>query len=135
MIAGITAIGLGHRTQRAESLNRQITAVMAAPDARTVTGQAHPSGTGTIITSRSVNKAVIITSGLPALPKAKTYQLLFMGIEPPRSAGLLQPSAHTPARSLLADPIGNAQQIGMTIEPAGGSARPTNTPIFTAPMS
>lgn len=133
LIAGITAIDSHYRAQRAESVNRQITAVMAAPDARTVTGRAHPSGTATIITSRSVNKAVILASGMAALPHTRTYQLWFMGDGAPRSAGLL--TAHGPARTLLAGPIGGAHQIGMTIEPAGGSPQPTSSPVFTVPVT
>jgi anti-sigma-K factor RskA len=135
LIAGVTAVGSQHRAQRAEALNRQITAIMAAPDAHTVVGQARPSGTATILMSRSLDKAVIVASGLRTLSGAKTYQLWLMGAGPPRPAGILGPSAGRPSRPVLAGPVGAARQIGLTIEPAGGSPRPTSPPILIAPLS
>ena len=45
-----------------------------------------------------------------------------------RSAGLIQGS------SLLASAVRPGDQIGITVEPAGGTARPTTTPVAVVPV-
>jgi hypothetical protein len=34
----------------------------------------------------------------------------------------------------LAHDLGDAQTIGLTVEPSGGSAQPTTTPVMVLPM-
>ncbi len=75
-----------------------------------------------------LNKAVVTAARLGSLPSAKTYQLWFLGAAAPRSAGLLRPSADRP---LIASGLGDARQLGITVEPAGGSPRPTSAPFLT----
>jgi Anti-sigma-K factor rskA, C-terminal len=50
-------------------------------------------------------------------------------------AGLLQPDAtgHVPLR--VATVPGGANRVGLTVEPAGGSAQPTTTPIAVLPLT
>jgi hypothetical protein len=53
---------------------------------------------------------------MPAPPASRVYQLWLISVSGARSAGLttdIQPGDH----------------LGITIEPAGGSARPTTAPI------
>jgi hypothetical protein len=52
-----------------------------------------------------------------------------MGSGDPRPAGLIDDSS---GPQLLTIGLGEATQIGPTVEPKGGSQRPTTNPIFTA---
>jgi hypothetical protein len=104
------------------------------PDARTVTGKVRPGGSGTVVASRSLGKAVIVMRGLPELSSARTYELWLMGPRPPRPAGTVRPPAKGDPGPVLATGLGDATQIGITVEPAAGSQRPTTPPIFTATL-
>jgi Anti-sigma-K factor rskA len=108
--------------------NREVFQVLAAADAQTINAQVNTGGTGTVVASRSQDKAVIAMSGLDQLPESRVYEAWFMGAGDPRPAGLL---TNTGDPFVVAG-LGEATQIGLTIEPKGGSQRPTTQPIFTA---
>ncbi|MDN3355733.1 anti-sigma factor [Actinomadura sp. DC4] len=134
-VLGVATLRAVHTKEHVDALNRDIAAVMAAPDAHRVTGKVGPGGTGTVVASRSLGKAVVVMSGLPPLSSAKTYELWLMGPRPPRPAGTMRPPATGDPGPVLATGLGDATQIGLTVEPAAGSQRPTSPPIFTATLS
>jgi anti-sigma-K factor RskA len=59
---------------------------------------------------------------------ARTRQL------PPRVAGTMNPSDGK-IPPVIAGDLGNTDQIGITIDPSGGSPQPTSNPIFTVPIT
>jgi anti-sigma-K factor RskA len=111
---------------RAEAVNRQVTAVLSAPDATSRTAAVANGGSGTVVTSRSTGRAVVIMAGLPELPENRTYEVWLLGPSAPRPTGLLGASGSP----VLIEGLGNATQVGITVEPAGGSDQPTSKPIF-----
>jgi anti-sigma-K factor RskA len=135
VVLGAAALRAQRQKENVDALNRGIAAVMAAPDARTVTAAVRPSGSGTVVVSRSLGKAVIVMSGLPRLSSAKTYELWFMGPRAPRPAGTMRPPARGNPTPVLAAGFGDATRIGITVEPAGGSPQPTGPPVFTAALT
>jgi anti-sigma factor RsiW len=137
-LAGVVA-GL---SVHAASQQRQITSISAqasaiqqllsAPDATTVHASASSGGQGVVVYSRSRGEAAVVLTGLPALPSGRTYQLWLMdsgGAATARSIGLVGGSG-TSNSPVLADALDSATTVGLTIEPAGGSAKPTTTPIM-----
>jgi hypothetical protein len=115
----------------------QIAAVLSAPDARAVVGAVGGPAQGahaTVVTSKSENRAVFLTPGLPVLPDGKTYQLWFDDAGATRPAGLVAPGA-TDQTVLLAGAIGPASGMGVTVEPAGGSLHPTSAPTALMPFA
>jgi anti-sigma-K factor RskA len=119
-----------HQLDSAQAHNQAITAVLAAPDAQITTGATTNGGTATVVISRAEQKIVFTTAGLPPLPASKVYELWLMGPPRIRPAGLL-PSPHagtTPP--LLASGLAAGDKIGVTVEPAGGTSKPTTTPIL-----
>jgi anti-sigma-K factor RskA len=131
LVAGGVAVDAGRDAQRASALNREITAIVTAPDARRVAGRSDATGTTAIVTSRTLDKALITTGALRPLPEARTYQFWFMRDGTARSAGTLTPDGDADPRTLIASGVRGAQQIGITVERAGGVDRPTSTPFFT----
>jgi anti-sigma-K factor RskA len=129
-VMGGMALVAQQRADRAVAANREVYQVLAAADLQTVSAPVSTGGTGTVASSRSQGRAVVALSGLDRLPSSRTYELWFMGAGDPRPAGLLRESGEP----LVVAGLGEATQIGLTIEPAGGSARPTTRPIFTAPV-
>ncbi len=112
-----------HATQ---ARGQAVAAVLSAPDARIQTGGTSVGGTVTAVVSASHREAVVTTAGLPALSGNRVYQLWVITQAGARSAGLL-PGATT---SVLADGVSSGAKLGITVEPAGGTTRPTTTPII-----
>ncbi|MFI0981679.1 anti-sigma factor domain-containing protein [Streptomyces sp. NPDC021093] len=116
------------QAQAAQGRAEALAAVLAAPDARATTGKLADGASATVVVSRSRDRAAFVTSGLPRPPAGKVYQLWFDDGGTMRAAGLLNPAARTDA-VLLDGPVGRASGMGITVEPAGGSAAPTSAPV------
>lgn len=122
----VTQRELGH----ARAQTQAVEAVLSAPDAKLLTRSTPHGGRATVVVSQSRHALVLTMSGLPPLPAAKVYEVWFMAPGRARPAGLLpSPSAGRTA-PLLADGLAAGDRIGVTVEPAGGTSRPTTTPIL-----
>ncbi|MFE9423720.1 anti-sigma factor domain-containing protein [Kitasatospora sp. NPDC006697] len=123
-----------HASVRAEQLQTQqaqLTALLAAPDARTATARTG-AGTGTVVWSQHLGQAGFLADGLPALASGTTYELWFDDAGTMRPGGLLAASSGT---VLLDGKIKDAAGIGVTVEPAGGSQHPSGRPLLLLPFS
>jgi len=107
-----------------------VAAILAAPDAKTIVRPVTTGGSATIVRSKSANRIVFTASGLANLPESKTYELWLMGADGPRPAGLLQRGPDGTVVPVVALPLAGEEQLGLTVEPAGGSAKPTTQPIL-----
>jgi len=122
---GITQLTAQHQLDQARAT--AIARVVTAPDAHVDTARA-AGGSVTVVTSVALHEAVVSTSGMASLPSGRVYQVWVMSPSGARSAGLIQGS------SLLASAVRPGDQIGITVEPAGGTARPTTTPVAVLPV-
>ncbi|MEU9386390.1 anti-sigma factor [Streptomyces sp. NPDC048279] len=132
---GGTAVWQHQRAEDALDQARQarqgadgIAAVLAAPDARTRTAALGEGATGTVVVSRGRDKAVFVVSGMGRPAAGKVYQLWFDDAGTMRPAGLMDPG-RTDQSVLLAGGVDGASGMGVTVEPAGGSDRPTSAPL------
>ncbi|MER5885787.1 anti-sigma factor [Streptomyces sp. NPDC001941] len=105
-----------------------LTRVLAAPDARTTVARLSGGATGTVVVSRQQNRAAFLATGLAAPPGGRVYQLWFDDGGTMRPAGLLDPARGTEA-VLMDGAVDGATGMGVTVEPAGGSAQPTSNPV------
>ncbi|MEY9860126.1 anti-sigma-K factor RskA [Catenulispora sp. GAS73] len=133
-VLGVQAGDQQHQLDQAHQQSTGITALLAAPDARTDTANVRTGGVGTVLVSRSHDAAAITVDGLAKLPPGKAYQLWMIGPSGTRSGGLLATGADGSSGPVLAHGLGDAQTIGLTVEPAGGSVQPTTTPVMLLPM-
>jgi len=122
---GITQLTAQHQLDQARAT--AIARVVTAPDAHVDTARA-AGGSVTVVTSVALHEAVVSTSGMASLPSSRVYQVWVMSPSGARSAGLMHGS------SLLASAVRPGDQIGITVEPAGGTARPTTTPVAVLPV-
>src|SRR6185369_2561059 len=81
---------------------------------------------------RAENQAISLL--LPALPPGKVYQLWLIGKPAITSAGLLPPAKDGRTPPVLATGVVKGDTLGLTVEPAGGSAQPTTKPILALPL-
>ncbi|WP_018565985.1 anti-sigma factor [Streptomyces sp. PsTaAH-124] len=115
------------QTAEAERHADEVAGVLAAPDARTRSAQL-AGGTGTLVVSTARDRAVFVASGLAEPPRGKVYELWFADGGRMRPAGLLKPDRVSQA-VLMRGPVEQASGVGITVEPAGGSPRPTTEPV------
>ncbi|BBH16859.1 hypothetical protein Back2_11460 [Nocardioides baekrokdamisoli] len=101
--------------------------VMSAADVQVVRSAVVGGGSLTWYRSGSVGRAVVTSGGLKPLPNSQVYELWLQ--RPDRS---MAPAGYLPAGATTVVLTGQARTAlgaGITVEPAGGSARPTTTPL------
>lgn len=130
LIAGAVLGVLLVREQQAHDETRQqasaLASILQAGDARMVSTTGSSGGAATVVFSRSQDRAVLLATGLPELESSQTYQAWLIDEAGEQSAGLLSGrGAHLDVSGL-----GDATGLGVTVEPAGGSQRPSTTPIM-----
>ena len=130
---GISQSLTRHQPGGAPAASTAISRVVTAPDARTETERTSAGGTVTVVVSADRQAAVVSAAGMRSLPAAQTYQLWVMGPHgSARSAGLLSGTGR--AGPVLASGVEPGDQIGITVEPAGGTSSPTTAPVIAVPV-
>jgi anti-sigma-K factor RskA len=124
---GVTQLTTRHQLQSAQAGNAAIARVLSAPDARIGTARTSAGGSVTVVASAGLREAIVSTTGMAAPPAGRVYQVWVMTGSGARSAGLL------PGGTLLASAVTPGDRIGISVEPAGGSRRPTTTPVAVLP--
>lgn len=114
--------------QDARSVAEQITRVVVDPSARSVQASVAGGGRATLVVAGG--RAVLAGGGLPALPGDRTYQLWIIRGKRITSAGL-GPTGTDAAQpwSRLVNGVQPGDTVAVSVEPTGGSAQPTTTPV------
>ncbi|MFB6581221.1 anti-sigma factor domain-containing protein [Streptomyces sp. NPDC056402] len=118
--------GSAQRAGQAEERLDAFSSVLASPDARAAHGKAANGALMTVVSSGHRNKAVLAATGLPAPAPGKTYQLWLDIGGSMRPAGFITGDGTVPLHGSPAA----ATAVGLTVEPAGGSSRPTTDPLL-----
>jgi Anti-sigma-K factor rskA/Putative zinc-finger len=135
---GAVSVNLYRDLDHLRAQSGEVSRVLAAPDARTVSdpvGGAGQSSRGSVVFSEQLDSAVFAATGLPAPPDGRTYQLWFVGADGARSAGLFHPDANGQVTQVLDGDLGAAQAVAFTVEPAGGSEQPTSQPLLALQLT
>jgi len=116
------------QTRSRDAELRMAASAAALADARPLTGG------GRLAAVASGDRALVVAADLPALPRGRDYQLWFIGAGSAavRSAGVVDGRAGR-LEEFLTVPAGPGQ-LAVTVEPAGGSPRPTSTPLASVPL-
>jgi len=130
---GISQSLTSHQPGGAPAASAAISRIVTAPDARTETERTSAGGTVTVVVSADRQAAVVSAAGMRSLPAAQTYQLWVMGPHgSARSVGLMSGTGR--AGPVLASGVEPGDQIGITVEPAGGTSSPTTAPVIAVPV-
>ena len=121
---GITQVSTQHQLESTRASGAAITRVVTAPDARIETTRTSAGGNVTVVASATLREAVVTAAGMVSPPSGRVYQVWVMSPSGARSAGLMAGPG-----TLLASAVGPGDRIGITVEPAGGTSRPTTTPV------
>ncbi|MGY0021717.1 anti-sigma factor [Streptomyces sp. cg35] len=114
--------------RQARQATDQVADVLAAPDAKTRTARLGDGASGTVVVSKSLDKAVFVAASMAEPPSGKVYQLWFDDAGTMRPAGLMDPQ-RTAQTVLMDGAVGDASGMGVTVEPTGGSQHPTSNPV------
>ncbi len=132
-VAVVLGVLLGisrHQLSTETARQRAIAAVLTAPDARLVREPTSLGGTATVVVAPHLHEFIFTGSGLPALADARVYQLWVMGPGgTATSKGLLALAQNGQTAPVLAVGLAPGDRVGVTVEPAGGTTKPTTTPI------
>jgi len=133
VIAAVLGFAVGHRPPAPlAAVDAPLSAVVHAPDVRITTASPSPAR-GWVVWSAATDVAVYVVAGLPPAPAGHVYQ---MWLRQPggvfASAGLLQVGS---GAVRLDGSVASATGFGLTVEPAGGSAHPTTTPLVLTPLA
>lgn len=134
LVAGLgwRTIDQQHQISAMTSQETQISRLLSAPDVYTAQVAVNGGGSALIVDSRERNEAAVAFTGLASVPPGKTYQLWLMAPDGrARSVGLM---AAVPAAPVVIEGLTGEARVGMTVEPAGGSAQPTTTPVMVATL-
>ena len=138
LTATATALGMAVAADPPPALKPAVLAIvalMSAPDARTTSATTSAGGTATVVSSLHEAAIVFTSSGLRALPASEVYELWFIGQGGARPAGLVPPVRGGGTSPVLASGLEPGDKVGVTIEPAGGTAAPTTTPIVVMTLA
>jgi anti-sigma-K factor RskA len=111
------------------TVGHDVATVLTAPDLTVLNGRVRSGGTATVMMSPRDRMLVFAAAGLPALPGSQCYELWLMQPGADRPAGLLPMPKHGMSGPVVATGLRAGDRLGLTVEPARGSRRPT-TPMI-----
>jgi hypothetical protein len=118
-----------HQLDDARARDRSIAAVLGSPGARIESIRTTAGGNLIAVIAAGQRQAVVTAVGMPSPPAGKVYQVWLINAAGARSAGLMPAAQAGRTEPLLADGISPGDEIGVTVEPAGGTTHPTTTPL------
>jgi anti-sigma-K factor RskA len=102
--------------------------VMAAKDVQRYEADLPHGGTLTVYRSVEMDHAVVVSQGLGPAPQGQVYELWLQPESGPlRPAGLFTDGSDL--TKVVLGSAGRARGLGISMEPPGGSARPTTKPM------
>lgn len=133
VLVGVVGIG-GYFAERQDAQDERdrnvaITEVIGAPDVATTAKTFDDGGSVKLYSSESVDRAVILANGLPKPAGGKVYQVWLIDAAGPHSHGTFETGGQ-----MVMDGVSAADRIAVTVEPKGGSAKPTTPPVATIPI-
>jgi anti-sigma-K factor RskA len=131
-VIALGGVGIGAYVANQNDPFRQI---IEAEDARQATVDVSGGGTATVSISPSRDSLVVRMKDVPPPPAGKVYQMWLIPKDgsTPVSQGLMD--AEALSKPALVKGIGSAAALGITVEPAGGSATPTLPTVAAAPLN
>ncbi len=128
-VLGIRLVDVQDELDQTRQFGAQMSELVGADDTEMLQVESD-GGDGRVLVSRSLDTAVLVAEEMEPAPADHTYQLWFIGDDGARSAGLLGDSTDGNVGPFTASGLGEAAQLGITVEPAGGSEQPTTDPVM-----
>jgi len=137
VVAVLFGFAQAHTQQQlnqAQAENKAISLLLSSPQVTLLSRSTTKGGVATVVLAAARHQLVVVTNGLPALPAGRVYQLWLIGKTKIVSAGLLPAATSGRTAPVLASGVVKGDTLGLTVEPAPGSAQPTTKPILALPL-
>lgn len=128
------AADLNQRLRSAEQglvADGDVAAVLAAADATALDIEVESGGFARFHYSPSLDRAVLVTNGLPATATDEVYELWLFHDGEPVPAGVLAVDESGRASSVVEGSVTGAEMLAVTVEPAPGVPEPTGPVVFS----
>jgi anti-sigma-K factor RskA len=125
IVVGTTALRPEPSTQAS-----QMAAITEAPDAQEVDMTLDSGERVTLRWSSELASSALIVDGMDAAPADSVYQLWYIGESGARAAGFLPVTDGVESWQVLEGDMRTGDRVGVTLEPAGGSKKPSTDPIM-----
>jgi anti-sigma factor RsiW len=119
---------------QARAQNQALSVVLSAPRVQVLSQVSTSGGKAIVVLAAERHELAVVTTGLPALPAGKVYQLWLISKAKITSAGLLPTAKSGQTPAVLATGLVKGDALGLTVEPAPGSAQPSTKPIVDLPL-
>jgi anti-sigma-K factor RskA len=129
-ILGLVTHAAQHQVAEDQRASHAVAAILTARDATMISGRVTGGGTATVVMSARARALVFAAAGLRALPRSQCYQLWLMGPGGDTTAGMLPAPRQGMSGPVLAAGLKTGDRLGLTVEPSGGSPRPTSAMIL-----
>ena len=77
------------------------------------------------------DRAVLMAEDMPLVPEGKTLQIWVIEGDVPKPSGLFEPRQDSVA-AVVEHPLEGGDVVAVTVEPEGGSPKPTTDPMLVA---
>ncbi|MDQ1597149.1 MAG: hypothetical protein QOI70_573 [Microbacteriaceae bacterium] len=135
LFVGGTIVGLAGARQ-VEQQASDLTQIYAAPDSQQAKAGVSGGGMATFVWSAELGRSAVVIRQLPQLGQGKTYELWYIDTQSKaKPAGIFDAASSGTTVELLDGTMTPGDTLGITIEPAGGSEKPTSAPIVAVPSA
>jgi anti-sigma-K factor RskA len=134
--AGVVTYNMQDRLDQAQGRDLTVAAVLTASDAKMVSARVSTGGTATVVMSHHEHALVFTAAHLSALPSAESYELWLIGPGGTRPAGMINAAGRGHmVGPMVVSGLSAGDRVGVTVEPSGGSPRPTSPPVVMVSLS
>ena len=131
LVAGVV-VGVNWPGPNGWGAQRELTALVQAPDSEQATVEVEGGGEVTLVWSAELGRSAIRAEDLPDVGGDRTYELWYIDDSGAASAGTFDVSGDETWR-VLEGSFSPGLAVGVSVEPAGGSPQPTTEPIVVIP--
>src|SRR5215204_1656384 len=114
---------------RVQSLQSQPQDQSQGPQMIALGGTGTEQGVRAELITLEGDRAVLVAENMPPAPEGKTYQIWVIKGDTPKPSGLFEPRGDSIA-AVVENPVEGADAVAVTVEPEGGSKKPTTDPML-----
>ena len=114
---------------RVQSLQSQPQDQSQGPQMIALGGTGTEQGVRAELITLEGDRAVLVAENMPPAPEGKTYQIWVIKGDTPKPSGLFEPKGDSIA-AVVETPVEGADAVAVTVEPEGGSRKPTTDPML-----
>ncbi len=115
--------------EQVQDLSGQVEEAQAEGRTIALEGTWAQQGASAEVAAIDENRVILVAENMPSVPEDRTLQIWVIHDDVPTPSGLFDPEGNMTAAAVTTS-IEKADAIAVTVEPAGGSEKPTSDPVL-----